>query len=39
MFSQNGRVEKNYVRAKYIHLKSFHDFIKMKSNFPFVFFT
>ena len=38
MFSQNRRVEIDYVRAKHIGLKSFHGFIMMKSNFFFYVF-
>ena len=38
MFSQNRRVEIDYVHAKYIGLKNFHGFIMMKSNFFNIFF-
>ena len=37
MFSQNWRVEIDYVHAKHIGFKSFHGFIMMKSNFFILF--
>ena len=38
MFSQNQKMEINYVRAKHSTLKNFRGFIMMKSIFPVFFF-